>query len=81
MSLVLLHKLSLVELPVAISVGDDVDGLRILKMAGHVKAQIPPPVRTLSGYDQPPAVVLAITPLGRRMLDRFPVTPGGAFAA
>ena len=73
MSLVLLHKLSLVELPVAVSVGDDVDGLRILKMAGHVRAEIPPPVRTLSGYDQPPAVALAITPVGRQMLQRFPL--------
>ena len=81
MSLFLLHKLSLVELPVALSVGDDVDGLRILKMAGHVKAEIPPPVRTLSGYDQPPAVVLSITPLGRRMLDRFPVRPNQLRAA
>ena len=75
MSLVLLHKLSLVELPVAVAVGDDVDGLRILKMAGHVRAEIPPPVRTLSGYDQPPAVALAITPLGRQMLQRFPLLP------
>ena len=81
MSLVLLHKLSLVDLPVALSVGDDVDGLRILKMAGHVKAQIPPPIRTLSGYDQPPAVALEITPLGRRMLERFPISPGNALAA
>ena len=80
MSLVLLHKLSLVELPVALSVGDDVDGLRILKMAGHVKAQIPPPVRTLSGYDQPPALALEITPLGRRMLERFPMSPGSMLA-
>ena len=75
MSLVLLHKLSLVELPVAVAVGDDVDGLRILKMAGHVRAEIPPPVRTLSGYDQPPAVALAITPLGRQMLQHFPLHP------
>ena len=81
MSLVLLHKLSLVDLPVALSVGDDVDGLRILKMAGHVKAQIPPPVRTLSGYDHPPAVALEITPLGRQMLERFPMAPGGVLAA
>lgn len=76
MSLVLLHKLSMVELPVAVSVGDDVDGLRILKIAGHVRAEIPPPVRTLSGYDQPPAVALAITPLGWQMLERFPLRPG-----
>ena len=81
MSLVLLHKLSLVDLPVALSVGDDVDGLRILKMAGHVKAQIPSPIRTLSGYDQPPAVALEITPLGRRMLERFPMAPGGSLRA
>jgi hypothetical protein len=76
MSLVLLHKLSMVELPIALTVDDDVDGLRILKMAGHVRAEIPPPVRTLSGYDQPPAVVQAITPMGRRMLERFPLGSG-----
>ena len=76
MSLNLLHKLSMVELPVALSVNDDVDGLRILKMAGHVHAQIPPPVRTLSGYEQPPAVAMSITPLGKRMLERFPLSPG-----
>jgi hypothetical protein len=75
-SLVLLHKLSMVELPIALAVGDDVDGLRILKMAGHVRADIPPPVRTLSGYDQPPAVALSITAMGRRMLERFPLSPG-----
>ena len=76
MSLLLLHKLSMVELPIALTVGDDVDGLRILSMAGHVKANIPPPVRTLSGYEQPPAVVFSITSNGRRMLDRFPLQPG-----
>jgi hypothetical protein len=66
----------MVELPIALTVNDDVDGLRILKMAGHVKADIPPPVRTLSGYEQPPAVALSITPMGKRMLYRFPLSPG-----
>ncbi|HYP86126.1 hypothetical protein [Variovorax sp.] len=72
MSLSLLQKLSTVELPVALTEGSDVDGLRILKMAGHVRAEIPPPVRTLTGYQQPPALVMAITSLGRQMLERFP---------
>ncbi len=55
--------------------GGDVDTVRILNMAGHIKATIPKPVRTLDGYDQPPATVLAITSLGRSMLKRFPVRP------
>ena len=78
MALLLLHKLAMVDLPITLSVGDDVDGLRILRMAGHVKAEIPPPVRTRAGYTQPPAVVLAITPLGHHMLERFPLRLGTA---
>ncbi len=78
MSLILLHKLAMVQLPITLSVGADVDGLRILRMAGHVKAVIPPPERTRSGYTQPAAVVMSITPLGQRMLERFPLRLGTA---
>lgn len=74
MSLLLLHRLAQAALPVNLFSGEEVDGLRVLYLAGHVKATIPLPVRTLYGYDQPPATVEAVTPLGRRMLRRFPVT-------
>ncbi len=53
--------------------GCDVDALRVLRLAGHVKAVIPKPVRTLDGYGQPPAEVTAITALGRQMIERFPM--------
>ncbi len=69
----LLHRLAAQELPIAVSSGAQVDALRILSLAGHVKAAIPKPVRTLDGYEQPPAVVNEITSLGRSMLKRFPI--------
>jgi hypothetical protein len=68
----LLHQLAQAKLPVNLFSGEDVDSLRVLQLAGHVRATIPLPVRTLSGYDQPPATVVAITPLGFQMLRRFP---------
>jgi len=68
----LLHILSENTLPIAVVGGGDIDALRVLSLAGHVTAVIPRPVRTLTGYDQPPATVKAITPLGRKMLRRFP---------
>ncbi len=81
MSLLLLHQLAQAALPVNVFSGQEVDGLRVLCLAGHVKATIPLPVRTLYGYDQPPATVEAVTPLGLRMLRRFPLTtPNGAAA-
>ncbi|WP_220811826.1 hypothetical protein [Variovorax sp. UMC13] len=73
MSLHLLHQLAQSRLPVTVFPGKDVDGLRVLQLAGHIKATIPLPVRTLSGHDQPPATVTAVTPLGRQMVKRFPV--------
>ena len=68
----LLHRLAAEQLPIAVAGGGQVDALRVLNMAGHVKAQIPKPVRTLDGYEQPPATVVEITSLGRSMLRRFP---------
>jgi hypothetical protein len=69
-------------LPVTVFSGEDVDRLRVLRLAGHVKATIPLPVRTLYGYDQPPATVEEVTPLGHRMLRRFPqLVPPGEIAA
>jgi hypothetical protein len=71
-SISLLHRLAEQELPVAVSRGDDIDAVRILTLAGHVKALIPRPLRTLEGYEQPPATVMALTSLGLSMLKRFP---------
>lgn len=77
-SLLLLHQLAQASLPVNLFSGEEVDSLRVLRLAGHVKATIPLPVRTLHGYDQPPATVEAVTPLGHWMLRRFPlVTSNG----
>lgn len=69
----LLHRLAAEELPVAVAGGADVDAVRVLSMAGHVRATIPKPLRTLDGYQQPPAMVNEITSLGRTMLKRFPI--------
>jgi len=68
----LLHRLAEQDLPVAVSRGDDIDAVRILALAGHVKALIPKPLRTLDGYEQPPATVVSLTSLGLSMLKRFP---------
>jgi len=71
-SLHLLHQLAQAQLPVNLFAGEEVDRLRVLQLAGHVRAVIPLPVRTLYGFDQPPATVQAVTPLGLRMIRRFP---------
>ncbi|OUM00820.1 hypothetical protein [Variovorax sp. JS1663] len=59
-------------LPAMIAGGGHVDGVRVLVAAGLVKATIPPPQRTMDGYEQLPAMVTEITSLGRMMLRRFP---------
>jgi hypothetical protein len=71
----LLHRLADHDLPIAVNDGADVDALRVLSLAGHVRATIPKPVRTIDGYGQPPATVIAITSLGRTMMKRFPRDP------
>lgn len=80
MSLTLLHQLAQASLPVNLFSGEQVDCLRVLCLAGHVKATIPLPVRTLYGYDQPPATVEAVTPLGMQMLRRFPMMTANGIA-
>ncbi len=72
MTLTLLHLLAEETLTIAVSKGEHIDALRMLSLAGHVLASIPRPIRTLSGYDQPPATVTSITALGWQMLRRFP---------
>jgi hypothetical protein len=69
----LLHRLAVQQLPVAVTGGAMVDAVRVLNLAGHVKATIPKPIRTLDGYEQPPATVTEITSLGRSMVKRFPL--------
>lgn len=76
-SLTLLHQLAQAELPVTVFSGKEVDSLRVLLLAGHIQAHIPLPVRTLSGHDQPPATVKALTSLGRQMVHRFPLARAG----
>lgn len=76
-SLALLHQLAQAELPVTVFSGKEVDSLRVLLLAGHIQAHIPLPVRTLSGHDQPPATVKAVTSLGRQMVHRFPLRRAG----
>lgn len=71
-SLILLNKLAKAPLPATVTSGEEIDGLRILSLAGLVKASIPPPQRTLTGYDQPAGLALEITRLGHSMLQRFP---------
>lgn len=68
----LLHRLAAQELPISVVGGAEVDAVRVLRMAGHIKADIPRPLRTLNGYTQPPATVHEITSLGRTMIKRFP---------
>lgn len=75
MPMELLHRLSHERLPVAVVDGADVDAVRVLALAGHVRAEVPRPVRTIQGHHQPPATVIAITALGRQMLRRFPPVP------
>ena len=72
MSLKLLHRLLHEKLPVHLNDGADIDLLRVMILAGLAKGAISPPVRTLSGHVQPPAVVTEITRIGRMMASRFP---------
>ena len=69
----LLHRLAAQQLPIAVTGGQQVDAVRVLSLAGHIKASIPKPVRTLDGFEQPAAIVSEITSLGRSMLRRFPL--------
>ena len=47
----LLHRLAAQQLPIAVSGGEHVDAVRVLSLAGHIKASIPKPVRTLDGFE------------------------------
>ncbi len=73
MSFKLLHRLLQEKLPVHLTAGADIDMLRVLILAGLVKGEIAPPVRTLSGHTQPPAAVTEVTRIGRLMASKFPL--------
>src|SRR4029453_5949944 len=55
-------------LPVTIERLESIDALRMLAAAGFVKATIPPPAPNpaTGRIEQPPAVVTALTPAGRK---------------
>lgn len=72
MSLRLLQLLTQESLPVSVVDGEEVDAVRMLALAGHVRAQIPPPLRLLAGgHHQPPATVVEVTPLGLDTVRHF----------
>ena len=66
----LLHRIAREGLPWSATEARDVEDIRLLVMAGHVKATLAP------AGAAPAAVVTAITPLGQQLLRCFP--PDGA---
>ena len=73
MPVALLHRITRLPLPLSVTRGSEIDRVRILMLGGHLKATIPPEVRTPGGMHQPPATVTAITSLGRMLLRSFPL--------
>ena len=66
MPITLLHRIASEGVPWTATGMRDVEDIRLLFMAGHVKATFAPPAAA------PAAVVTAITSLGRQMLRSFP---------
>lgn len=62
----LFHWLDGHKLPVTVERLECVNALRSLLAAGYVEAQIPEPTHKGGRTEQPPAVVTALTPAGRR---------------
>ena len=71
MALQLLKRLSGQRLPAVLDRPTDLEELVVLVLAGQAKANISESVRTLHGYERPPATVLEITRLGRQALATF----------
>lgn len=67
-----LYDLTKTRLPVTVTGGKSVDAVRVLHLAGHVKATFTPPSKEGSGYASARAKVTEVTPNGKRMLSRFP---------
>ncbi|VTU25600.1 hypothetical protein H4CHR_01627 [Variovorax sp. PBS-H4] len=61
----LLRKIAGASLPITLSSEADIENLRVLRDAGYVKAELPPQGRPA------PAVVTALTPLGRTAMRHF----------
>ena len=72
MTMAILQDLATKTLPTWVSGNASVDAIRILEMAGHIKASVVPIANALHGH-QAAARVLAITSHGYRMLRYFPV--------
>ena len=67
-----LHDLTKTRLPVTVTGGKSVDAVRVLYLAGHVNATFATPSKEGSGYAPLKATVTGVTPIGKRMLSRFP---------
>ncbi|WP_162586216.1 hypothetical protein [Variovorax sp. RA8] len=82
----MLQRLANTKLPIRVVDDGDIETLRILKLAGSIKAAIPEAAHSPGdlhrGQRQLPATVDEITRLGRAMLERFArPCPGRKLAA
>lgn len=72
MSMSVLHDLSTRTLPITVTGGETVDAIRVLSLAGHIKASFNNPMAKGPDYARPKALVVELTPQGARMIKRFP---------
>jgi hypothetical protein len=62
-------------LPITLTRQDDIDAVRAYVAAGLVVADIPPKTCVRPGEDvQPPAVISALTPAGRKAVEKLRAT-------
>lgn len=71
MPLEILHVLARRKLPVVVRGIRKVEAVRVLVLSGHIEAELPAAEASLMPAS-PTAVVMRITPLGKRMLQSFP---------
>lgn len=76
MPLALLHRIAHYHLPLVLTTDTDIQAIRLLIQAGHVKAAMQVTLDPWGGGPQPGIVVTAITPAGRAALERGPVGEG-----
>lgn len=69
-----LHDLNKTRLPVTVTGSKSVDAVRVLHLAGHVKATFLPPSEDGRASASSRAKVTEITRNGMRMISRFPPT-------
>jgi hypothetical protein len=68
-SIELLHKFASTKLPIRLIAADEFNGAKELAAKGYIKLAIPPMKKGRDTYgQQDAALVLAITPLGKRAL-------------